>query len=696
MRFNIVTEYSAWFVIICLIIAFVYSFLLYKKDKSFIDTPLKKLKLLSLFRFLSVFIISFFLLSPFIKSIKKNIEKPIIIFAQDNSESIILNKDSLFYQNQYKINVNKFLQNISKNYDVKTYSFGEGIENGLSFDFLQKETDFSNLIKEINNNYSNRNVGALIVASDGVYNKGDNPNFVANNIKFPIYTIALGDTNTQKDIILSQVDYNRIVFLGDKFPIQLTINANQQKKSVTYLNIYNNNKQVYSQKILINNNNFSSTLNILLKAKNSGLQKYKIELLSESKEISKINNSKIIAVDVIKNKQNILILSYSPHPDIGALREVLERNENFKLEYYTVDKFNKQINDYNLVILDQIPNNNYSASNLLSKIFINKIPVLFIIGTQSNLVAINNLQAGINIKQNRKSFEETQASFNKKFILFDLSKEAQTFISELPPLISPFGTYSADDASSVLFSQSIKDISTNKPLIYFNNNFNHKIGFIMGEGLWRWRLYDFNKHYNINIFTEIVNKTVQYLSLKVNKSQFIIKTDKIFSENQTVIFESQLYNKSFQLINSPDVFLDVFDKEGKKFQFVFNRTDKSYIIDAGAFQVGDYNYDAHCTLGSKRYSRKGSFAVLPLKIENENTVADFNLLYKLSNKTKGEMFYPNQFEQLFSSLKNKSSIHSVVYYTKNLFDVINLKWIFFLILTLLSGEWFLRKFFGNY
>ena len=696
MKFNIVTEYSAWFIIVCLIFAFFYSFLLYKKDKSLIDISVDKIRLLSILRFLSVFIISFFLLSPFIKSLKKNIEKPIIIFAQDNSESILFNKDSSFYKNQYKDKVLQFIKTISKNYDVKTYSFGNKINKGLSFDFSQKQTDFSNFINEINNKYFNRNVGALIIASDGIYNKGNNPDYLLNNIKYPIYTIALGDTNVQKDIILSQVNYNRIAFLGDKFPIQVKINAHQKNSSITYLKIYNKKKQVYSKTIKINNNNFSTTVNILLDAKNSGLQKYKIELLSDNKEISKKNNSKIIAVDVIKNKQNILILSYSPHPDIGAIREVLEQNKNYKVEYSTYYKFKKQIKSYNLVILDQLPAINYLATALLSEIFKNKMPVLFIIGTQSNLQIINNLQAGISIKQSKKSFEETQPSLNNKFTLFNLSAEAMKFISDFPPLISPFGNYNVDNETNILFYQRIKDISTNKPLIYFNNNFNHKIGFIVGEGLWRWKLYDFKQHSNDKIFKELVNKTVQYLSLKEKKSRFIVKANKIFVENQSVLFQAQLYNNAYQLVNSPTLFLDIINKEGKKFSFTFNKSNNSYSLDAGAFQIGDYKYHVYCTFGEKKYIKKGYFTILPVNVEAENTIANFNTLYKISKKTQGKMFYTNQLKKLILSLNNNSSIHSVYYYDKNLFDVINLKWFFFLILVLLSVEWFLRKFFGSY
>ncbi len=38
------------------------------------------------------------------------------------------------------------------------------------------------------------NLGAVVLAGDGIYNQGVEPLFAASGLSVPIYTIALGDT----------------------------------------------------------------------------------------------------------------------------------------------------------------------------------------------------------------------------------------------------------------------------------------------------------------------------------------------------------------------------------------------------------------------------------------------------------------------------------------------------------------------
>ena len=130
---------------------------------------------LAAFRFLSVAAIAFFLLGPLLKSIEKTEEKPVIVFAQDNSESIVLNKDSSFIKNEYLSGFNQLLDEFSDDYDIVKYSFGETIERDGAINFSDKQTDISLLMDEIYNRFSNRNLGAVLLSSDGIYNRGANP-----------------------------------------------------------------------------------------------------------------------------------------------------------------------------------------------------------------------------------------------------------------------------------------------------------------------------------------------------------------------------------------------------------------------------------------------------------------------------------------------------------------------------------------
>lgn len=647
-------------------------------------------------RFVSVFFISLLLLSPLIKSLYKYIERPIIILAQDNSESIVINKDSSFYRNDYKNKVNDLIRKLSSKYEVNTYSFGDKISEGLKFNYSDKQTSISSLMDEIKNRYVNRNVGAMILASDGIYNEGSNPVYSANSVNFPIYSLALGDTSVLKDIILSEVNYNKIVFLGNRFPIQVIADVKDLSGVKTTLTVFNNNTAVFSKDINVSSANYSETVNLELEAKKTGMQHYHISLTPDFREINTKNNYRDIAIEVIDSRQKILILANSPHPDVSAIYESLKSNENFEVQSFTINDFNKPVKDYNLVVLHQLPSLTNSATSVLQEIFKNKIPVLFILGSQSSVQSLNNLKAGLNIIESKESFEETQASYNDQFMLFEPGEEGKDFIPKAPPLISPFGNYNINSSAQVLYYQKIKSIPTSKPLLFFCQLADNKVGFITGEGIWRWKMYDFLQHSNQVVFGDLINKIVQYLALKLNREQLNVYGKNVFNENEPVILNAEVYNLSYELINEPDVFIEILNKENNKFPFVFNKTARSYRLNAGVFPVGDYTYTANTTVGDKKFTLNGRFTVLQVNTEATNTIANHQVLFQLSKNNHGKMFYPRQTDSLYNRLINNNDIVPVSYSEQKLTELINLKLLFVFILILLSAEWFTRKFFGSY
>jgi hypothetical protein len=73
--------------------------------------------------------------------------------------------------------------------------------------------------------HSYQNIGAVILATDGIYNQGASPVYskVGNNTS--IYTIAIGDTTESKDLFIQQLKYPRVVYLGDKFQLDIEFGA---------------------------------------------------------------------------------------------------------------------------------------------------------------------------------------------------------------------------------------------------------------------------------------------------------------------------------------------------------------------------------------------------------------------------------------------------------------------------------------
>ena len=690
---NIVTEYPIWFILFCVVAGIIYSGILYYRDKKLSELSVWLVRLMAAFRFFIVTILSFLLLSPLLKTVNREVEKPVIIIAQDNSESIVVGNDSAFYKKSYKQNLQKLVDKLNDKYEVRFYSFADKIKELKASDsltFNEKQTDISSLFDEIETRYSNRNVGAIILSSDGLYNKGANPVYSADKIKIPIYTIALGDTTIKKDIILLKVEHNRLAYLGNKFPVEITVNAKQLKGKTTTLTVSKNNAALFTQTINFNSDAFTITIPVLLEAKEIGLQHYNIKLSTLSEEANQTNNASDIFINVLDARQKILILADAPHPDIAAIKESIEANQNYEVESYTIDNFDKPLRKYNLVILHQLPGSRNPTTKILNEINASNIPVWVFSG------ATTIVKSDLSIASAAPKTNECEAVLEQNFPLFTISEELRKAVKNFPALVSPYGKYPIENSSNVLFYQRIGIVDTKTPLMFFNSVGENKIAIFSGEGIWKWRLQDFASHGNHNLFDEFISKTVQYLSVKADKNFFKVLAKNNFLENEPITMEAEVYNESYELINDPEVSITISNADNKKFPFTFSKTNNAYRLNAGMMPVGEYKFEAKVKVGEKLYVQHGEFSVSPLQVELINTIADHQLLYSLAKKHNGELVYPNELEKLTEKLNSRTDIKSVSYSQNKLSDLINLKWIFFLLLALLSFEWFIRKRNGAY
>ena len=196
-----------------------YAYLLYGKSMKYEGLPRWIRYGMTLSRFVVVTILSFLLLSPLIKTIFRTVEKPVIVIAQDNSSSIGAQADTAFLKKEYNDKIKDLVAKLSDKFEVKQYLFGDKINEAANPDFKDKSTNIDQLFEELQNRYVNRNLGAVIISSDGLYNEGENPLYESSALKCPVYTIALGDTTVRKDLILTKVNHNKTVYAGNTFPL---------------------------------------------------------------------------------------------------------------------------------------------------------------------------------------------------------------------------------------------------------------------------------------------------------------------------------------------------------------------------------------------------------------------------------------------------------------------------------------------
>lgn len=689
-------KYWGLIFLISLLIASGVTLLFYYKSRDVVELrPWQRALLMSL-RFLAIFLVTFLLTGPLIKTLRKIIQNPVFILAIDNSTSVTNFSENAATVDEKLGMIEKIHQSLNEKFDVVNYTFGEEVKRGKTPDFKEKRSAYSDVIQSVYNNHFNENIGALLLIGDGIYNQGENPLNVARQLTYPVYTLALGDTTVYRDVRVAAIRINRNAFSGNKFPVEIDVRYQGMPNQNIRFSIKYRGENVFSENIYTLESDGFMTISTYLDAEIKGLQYYTALVETPLDEQNKQNNSQQFVINVLENKQRILIISNGSHPDAGALKDALEGQINYEVSIFTEEPYPAGIKDFNLLVLCQIPSASQSGRQIIDEANRSRVPILMMIGSQTHIPQFNLLGMGTEITLQAGNMEEAQSVVNKSFAPFTLSEKLLENMERYPPLKVPFARYQLDATWNVIAYQKIRNIETDRPIMAVANRGGVKAGIIFGEGIWRWRMYNYLMSDSHAEFTELMDKLVQYLALRDNEDNFVIDYMPVYNETDPIIMMAEVYNDAYEPINTPEVSLALRDSTQQEFVYLFDRGSQFYRLDAGLFPPGDYHFEAKVEIGNQTYTEAGNFAVMPVNIELLETQANHRMLYQLAQQTGGGFFLPTDTDNLIESVISNSRIRPFTYFQTLLSEILNLRWIFFIILSILSLEWFLRKFWGIY
>ncbi|HMG93808.1 MAG TPA: hypothetical protein VK589_27305, partial [Chryseolinea sp.] len=642
------------------------------------------------------FFLMFLLLGPIVKQVNNLFEKPFFVIVYDNSISVKEASDST----QIELLESKIKETASllrdKGYDVRTTDLqGQEIE---APEFNSPMSDLSGALKKITSRYESNQVGGVILVSDGIYNEGISPLYSTYN--FPLYTIGIGDTTQRTDVMIKDIAYNKIVYQGNKFPLRIEVMA----KNLPDQNI--NVTLSQRGKILAQLTKASSGDELLVydfqpMAEEQGIQKLDIQVEVKNGEYNTRNNRSSVFIEVVEGKKKILVIASSPHPDIKALREVVDKNPNYEFLLHIPGveeqpQANLRTDEVDLAIFHQAPDLRGKTRELFQQFVESKTSLFLITGSQTDLQMLARQNMPVKFESAPRDYDEVVPGSNPLFSQFVLSAETNAILQNYPPVSVPFGKMKIPGSAMPLLFQRVGNVATEKPLLYVNVEDNRKVCVMLGEGLWRWKLNEFDRFENSVAFDEVFGKLIQYLSTSDDKRKFRsypIKQE--FSDTEAVVFESQVYNDIFEPVFGNTIDIELTDDQGKKTKYSYTTSPGNVRYQIGGLKEGVYRYRSKTTLNQKDEEVRGEFAVVQRQAELQNLTADFDLLRRLALNT-GAAFYPvSNIDALKTKLQQteaKTIIHSEEAYNA----LINLKWVFFVLLAMVSVEWFARKYFGSY
>ncbi len=660
-----VIDYPWYFVLLCLLAGAAYAAGLYYMGHRRFGKGVNAL--LAGMRFVAVTIIALLLLAPVAKRTVHERQKPRVVLEEDCSLSVQMSADSAFT-----------LMDLWDDLEAA------GCQLMLNADASHAEqTDLGELLDRIS-----PDVMAVVLSSDGINNRGQNPTTVAERLGIPVYTVALGDTTPRRDAALRNIRHNRIAYLGNSFPVEITIDVHRLKGRTARLTIADGRgKNVAQHQVAYDDDDFSSTMTFSIPAEAKGLQKYVVRLSLVEGEVEPTNNVQTLYVDVIDGRRKVVIVGNAPHPDLAALKQAVESNPNYEAEVMLADNGKLKVeNDVSLAILHNLP----SATHQIPKELEN-LPQVFVIGCQTDLPRFNALHTGLEIVSKVKKSSEVTAVYNDRFSHFNFDATDGEAIEQLPPLDAPFGEGKASVSLQSLLTARLGSIDTRQPLVAaMAQGRQHKV-FVWGEGLWKWRLADYLNNSSHEHFDRLVSQIVNFTAVTDQRERFIVETERHYSDNDNIVVGAQLYNDAYEPFNTPDATFSLMG-DSVKGDFNFSRDGDGYSLALGRLPEGLYRYTAKTQYNGETLTTEGSFAVEALHLEQANLTADHALLRSISAITGGKMYYPDQLDELRDEL---TSLKPVIYTHTRFSELLNLPWVLILIVLLLGAEWVLRKYHGE-
>lgn len=636
----------------------------------------------ALLRFLTLFALLMLIVNPQLVQEKTYIEKPSLILAVDNSASIA-------YLEQEK-EVQNFVSTLQKNkalqdkFELQTYTFGQDFKRGNSFTFTEKQTNIARVFKHLEKIYSAERKTPVVLITDGNQNFGEDFRYVAKNYAQPIIPVVVGDTTQYVDLVLSKINTNPYAFYQHKFPVEVFLNYTGEKRQVTTLALLKNGKTIAQEKFTFSSENKSRVHTFILPANALGVQVYTAKISTTIEEKNTRNNTKEFAIEVIDQRNKILLVPGIVHPDLGALKKAISSDKQQQVDLKKLNEIESLI-DYQLVILYQ-PNRTFSA--LYKQLKKLKIPVLTIAGTATDYLFLNKIQTDF-MKKNTRQEEFYLPVLNPDFTIFQVKDIG---FSDLPPLHDSFGKLTFSGAMQPILWKAVQGIQTASPMLLCSKTDQDlKRAYLFGEGIWKWRAATFQREGSFEVFDNFIGKLIQYVSTKNKRKRLLLDYASIYKKGENILLKADYFDANYVFDPAASLVLKIRKKGEKEIENrPFLLKNNAYEVNLNDLSPGSYVFTAQ--VKKTEIESSGTFTILDYAAEQQFVNANYKGIKQIANQ--GKVYGLGEAQSLIDQLVSSKQFMPIQKITKKKSPLIDWYYLLIFIILTLSAEWFLRKYRG--
>lgn len=643
-------------------------------------------------------------------------EKPIVAILLDNSASMKLHDsygmrgDSL----QYLVSQLPELQK-KDSLEIQLFEFARGVKKwaGDSLSFSEDGTNISQAIRGVMDSLAGKNLQAIVLVSDGIFNQGSNPALVARHSPLPIFSVQLGDTALPKDISIPLVRANSVTYAGKEFPMEIVLQQHGFDNRQVLLTVRDGQKTLLQKPVGLPRSGFEKKEEITIKPGRPGTHHYRVQIQEVDGETTHLNNQRLVTVQVLKSKIQVAVFSGQPNFDRHFLSFAAGKLKDFRFhfltekhrgEFYEGRLDSVQLDSQDVFIFHGFPSSQTpekTVKTIFSSVMKMKTPVFWMLTRNSFTGNLSDFKEELPFRPFGKLIpeEDVFVTLTTGGILHPVTQMHpddsynQSLWSDLPPL-EAFKGLSFREGNQVLLQSGQKELPTSSPfpilVVWRKGGVKQMILAGANFGFWHFQLQEDPER--SEFFLKFLEKTLRWLVNREDINQVqILPTQKVYNVGETVLFSGQVFDAFYHPVEGAQIEITVSRGEEKISREMVPESNGYYTQSFSGLTEGEYRYQIVARQGKSLLgSRRGSIRIMPFYIEYQDIQGNASLLKELAASSGGRYYRVKEFLQKFPGsrfeMRNQMLLSELQIWQYSF-------WLFVLIL-LLALEWFFRKKWG--
>jgi hypothetical protein len=577
-----------------------------------------------------------------------------------------------------------------------------------SFQLDGVATNIDASIKRLRELRDEENVRLGIVISDGNYNIGPRPVYEAERLGLPLFTVGIGDSLEQKDLLISRVIANEIAYLDTESPVDVRVRSSGFGGERVSVTLSDEHSVVEEKMITLDEGTHDYELSFAFRPQHEGTEQYTVSVQELPDEVTYENNHQSFYVRVIDRKVRVLLLAGAPTQDVVFLRRTLESDETIEVllsvqsaggSFIGDEPTGTRLREADLIILAGFPTNQSPGDlvhSVLSVIEEQNKPVMFMENLSADVQRIDGI---LPIVVERTRFEESRTFVHvpdeqSAHSLFRSGEERINIDwNLLPPVYRTMNRYLVRPGSEKLMTHRMQSTALDDPFLVIRSVGGRKSAALLGYGVWRWRMMGRGSVDGVLLYDNLMLNLVQWLATDEDEDRVRITASKEhYHTGESIEFVAQVYDEQYRPLPNAGIRVTVRSVDDTYETILSPRGHGRYEGSLNPLPAGDYEY-----VGSAEYegidigTDGGRFLVGELNLEYRDTRMNIGVMRQLAALTGGAYIHPDEPEKIAEIVRDIDTYDSHIHTASTSYQVWNLPAALATLIILFSIEWFLRK-----